>query len=69
MVLFLVGFFYVVFGEIVNCFCVFGMLAVIYVNWAIKIGDGDLFIVGGVEYMICGFWVILKVFKFYGRDV
>lgn len=45
------------------------MFVIIYVNCVIKIGDVDLVIVGGVEYMIRGLWVIFKVLVFFGCDV
>ena len=44
------------------------MSAIIHANRAIKAGDGDLFISGGVEHMTRGPWVISKVSKSFGRD-
>ena len=55
-------------GETVNRLCASGMSAVIHTNRAIKSGDGDLFIAGGVENMTRGPWVISKVSKPFGRD-
>ncbi len=55
-------------GETVNRLCASGMSAVIHANRAIKTGDGDLFISGGVENMTRGPWVISKVSKPFGRD-
>ncbi len=55
-------------GETVNRLCSSGMSAVIHANRAIKAGDGDLFIAGGVEHMTRGPWVISKVSKAFGRD-
>lgn len=55
-------------GETVNRLCSSGMSAIIHANRAIKAGDGDLFISGGVESMTRGPWVISKVSKPYGRD-
>ena len=55
-------------GETVNRLCSSGMSAVIHANRAIKSGDGDCFIAGGVENMTRGPWVISKVSKPYGRD-
>lgn len=55
-------------GETVNRLCSSGMSAVIHANRAIKTGDGDLFISGGVENMTRGPWVISKVSKPFGRD-
>lgn len=69
MSLLLVGLFYLVFGEIFNCFCFFGMLVIVYVNWVIKAGDVDFIISGGVEYMMCGLLVMLKLVCFFGGDV
>ncbi len=55
-------------GETLNRLCASGMSAVIHANRAIKAGDGDLFISGGVEHMTRGPWVISKVSKPFGRD-
>lgn len=55
-------------GETVNRLCSSGMSAIIHANRAIKAGDGDLFIAGGVEHMTRGPWVISKVSKPFGRD-
>lgn len=55
-------------GETVNRLCASGMSAVIHANRAIKAGDGDVFIAGGVEHMTRGPWVISKVSKAFGRD-
>ncbi len=55
-------------GETVNRLCASGMSSVIHANRAIKAGDGDLFIGGGVEHMTRGPWVISKVSKPFGRD-
>ena len=55
-------------GETVNRLCSSGMSSVIHANRAIKSGDGDCFIAGGVENMTRGPWVISKVSKPYGRD-
>ena len=55
-------------GETVNRLCSSGMSAAIHANRAIKAGDGDLFIAGGVEHMTRGPWVISKVSKPFGRD-
>jgi acetyl-CoA acyltransferase len=55
-------------GETVNRLCASGMSAIIHANRAIKAGDGDLFIAGGVEHMTRGPWVISKVSKPFGRD-
>ena len=55
-------------GETVNRLCSSGLSAIIHANRAIKAGDGDLFIAGGVEHMTRGPWVISKVSKPFGRD-
>jgi len=68
MALLLAGLPFTVPGETVNRLCASGMSATIHANRAIKTGDGDLFIVGGVEHMTRGPWVISKVSKAYGRD-
>ena len=55
-------------GETINRLCASGMSAIINAHRAIKAGDGDLFIAGGVEKMTRGPWVISKVSKAFGRD-
>lgn len=55
-------------GETVNRLCASGMSAIIHANRAIKAGDGDLFIAGGVENMTRGPWVISKSAKPFGTD-
>jgi len=60
---------YTVPGETVNRLCASGMSAVIHANRAIKAGDGDLFIAGGVENMTRGPWVISKSSRPFGNDV
>ena len=55
-------------GETINRLCASGMSAIINAHRAIKAGDGDLFIAGGVENMTRGPWVISKVSKAFGRD-
>ena len=68
MALLLAGLPFTVPGETVNRLCASGMSAAIHANRAIKTGDGDLFITGGVEHMTRGPWVISKVSKAFGRD-
>jgi len=68
MALLLAGLPFSVPGETVNRLCASGMSAVIQAARAIKSGDGDLFIAGGVENMTRGPWVISKTSKPYGRD-
>lgn len=55
-------------GETVNRLCASSMSAAIHANRAIKAGDGNLFISGGVEHMTRGPWVISKVSKPFGND-
>lgn len=55
-------------GETINRLCSSGMSAIVAANRAIKAGEGDLFISGGVEHMTRGPWVISKVSKPFGRD-
>lgn len=55
-------------GETVNRLCSSGMSAIIHANRAIKAGDADLVIAGGVEHMTRGPWVISKVSAPFGRD-
>ncbi|RMG88356.1 MAG: 3-oxoadipyl-CoA thiolase [Bacteroidetes bacterium] len=56
-------------GETINRLCSSGMSAIIHANRAIKAGDGDLFLSGGVENMTRGPWVISKASKPFGNDV
>lgn len=55
-------------AETVNRLCSSGMSAVVHANRAIKTGDADLVVAGGVEHMTRGPWVISKVSKPFGRD-
>ncbi|MBP94040.1 MAG: acetyl-CoA C-acyltransferase [Flavobacteriaceae bacterium] len=55
-------------GETVNRLCSSGLSAIIHANRAIKAGDGDLFISGGVENMTRGPYVIAKPSKGFGTD-
>lgn len=55
-------------GETVNRLCSSGMSAIIHANRAIKAGDGDVFIAGGVENMTRGPWVIAKSGQAFGND-
>ncbi len=68
MALLLAGLPYTVPGETVNRLCSSGMAAVVNVSRAIKVGDGDLFIAGGIEHMTRGPMVISKSSKPYGND-
>ena len=55
-------------GETVNRLCSSGLSAIIHANRAIKAGDGDVFIAGGVENMTRGPYVIAKPSSAYGND-
>lgn len=55
-------------GETVNRLCASGMSAIINAARAIKSGDGDIFIAGGIEHMTRGPWVISKTSKPFGTD-
>jgi len=55
-------------GETVNRLCASGMSAIIHANRAVKAGDGELFIAGGVENMTRGPWVISKTSRPFGND-
>lgn len=69
MSLLLAGLPFTVPGETVNRLCSSGMSAIIHANRAIKTGDGDLFIAGGVENMTRGPWVMSKASSPFGQDV
>jgi acetyl-CoA acyltransferase len=64
----LAGLPYTVPGETVNRLCSSGLSAIIHANRAIKAGDGDLFIAGGVENMTRGPYVIAKPSSAFGND-
>ena len=68
MALLLAGLPMTVAGETVNRLCASGMSAVAQAARAIKAGDGDLFIAGGVENMTRGPWVISKAESAYGQE-
>ena len=55
-------------GETVNRLCASGMSAVIQAARAIKSGDGDIFVAGGVENMTRAPWVVSKASKAFGTD-
>ena len=52
-------------GETINRLCSSGMAATINAYRAISIGEGELYITGGIENMTRGPWVISKVSKPY----
>ncbi|RKQ49733.1 3-oxoadipyl-CoA thiolase [Roseivirga pacifica] len=64
----LAGLPYSVPGETVNRLCASGMSAIVQANRAIKTGDGDMFIAGGVENMTRGPWVVSKSARPFGTD-
>lgn len=68
MCLLLAGLPFSVPGETVNRLCSSGLSAIIHANRALKSGDGDLFISGGVEHMTRGPYAISKASSAYGTD-
>lgn len=68
MSLLLAGLPHTVPGETVNRLCSSGLSAIVHANRAIKAGDGDLFIAGGVENMTRGPFVIGKPSTAFGND-
>lgn len=55
-------------GETVNRLCASGMSAVAQASRAIRFGDGDLYIAGGVEHMTRAPYVLSKSSRPFGRD-
>lgn len=55
-------------GETVNRLCASGMSAVAQAARAVRSGDGDVFIAGGIEHMTRGPWVISKTSQPFGQD-
>ena len=68
MALLLAGIPWSVPGETVNRLCASGMSAVINAARAIRNGDGDVMLAGGVEHMTRGPWVISKTSQAFGQD-
>ncbi len=68
MALLLAGLPFTVPGETVNRLCSSGLSAIIHASRAIKAGDGDLFIAGGVENMTRGPYVMAKPSSAFGGD-
>ena len=56
-------------GETVNRLCASGMSAVAHVARAVEVGDGDLYVAGGVESMTRAPYVLSKASKPFARDV
>ncbi|MDF0717500.1 3-oxoadipyl-CoA thiolase [Muricauda sp. 334s03] len=68
MALLLAGLPYSVPGETINRLCSSGMSSIVHAVRAIKAGDGDIFISGGVEHMTRGPLVVSKASKPFGND-
>jgi acetyl-CoA acyltransferase len=68
MALLLAGLPYTIPGETINRLCSSGMSAVVQASRAIRAGDGDVIIAGGVENMTRGPYVISKSAKPFGND-
>jgi 3-oxoadipyl-CoA thiolase len=68
MALLLAGIPYTVPGETINRLCSSGMSAIIHASRAIKSGDAEIVLAGGVENMTRGPWVISKTSKPFGND-
>lgn len=68
MSLLLAGLPYSVPGETVNRLCSSGLSAIIHANRAIKSGDGQIFIAGGIENMTRGPLVVSKPSAAFGTD-
>ncbi len=64
----LAGLPYSIGGETVNRLCASGMASTINGSRAIKIGDGDIYLTGGVEHMTRAPWIISKASQPFGRD-
>jgi len=56
-------------GETINRLCASGMSAIVHANRAIKAGDGDLFISGGIEHMTRGPLAMSKSARPFGGDM
>jgi acetyl-CoA acyltransferase len=55
-------------GETVNRLCASGMASAINASRAIKLGDGEIYVTGGVENMSRGPYVVSKSAKAFGTD-
>jgi acetyl-CoA acyltransferase len=55
-------------GETVNRLCASGMSAIINAARAVKAGDGDVYVAGGMEHMTRSPWVISKTSQPFGQD-
>ncbi len=68
MALLLAGYPVVVPGETVNRLCASGLSAAANAARAIKAGEANVMVAGGVEHMTRGPWIISKTSTPYGRD-
>ncbi len=68
MALLLAGLPYTIPGETINRLCASGMAAAVHAYRAIRNGDGDIFLAGGVEHMTRGPYVLSKSSKPFGND-
>jgi 3-oxoadipyl-CoA thiolase len=55
-------------GETINRLCASGMSAIVNASRAIKAGDADLIIAGGIEHMTRGPYVVSKTSQAFGTD-
>jgi 3-oxoadipyl-CoA thiolase len=55
-------------GETVNRLCSSGLSAINHARKSIAVGEGDLFVAGGMEHMTRGPFVMSKVSRPYGND-
>lgn len=55
-------------GETVNRLCASGLSAVVNAARAVALGDGDVYLAGGVEHMTRAPYVVSKTAKPFGRD-
>ncbi|MBM3917561.1 MAG: 3-oxoadipyl-CoA thiolase [Sphingomonadales bacterium] len=55
-------------GETINRLCASGLAAAINATRALRLGEGNVYVAGGVEHMTRGPWVISKTSSAFGRD-
>lgn len=55
-------------GETINRLCASSMSAIAHAMRAVRTGEGDLFLAGGMEHMTRGPWVISKSAQPFGND-
>ncbi len=68
MALLLAGLPFSVPGETINRLCSSGLSAIMHASRSIQVGDGDLFIAGGVEHMTRGPYAVSKPSTAFGTD-